>query len=121
MGIDTDRRLQHRKSYMQLSRPRMDFSEAGHPPGLSDASEEQWKTLFTNANMLNSPRWPQKGTKLPRVIRDEGMRSELTYANQAPHSENPYLRLLFKLYQFLARRTDSKFNKTVLRRIKMSE
>ncbi|KAL8279978.1 hypothetical protein RQP46_007559 [Phenoliferia psychrophenolica] len=38
----------------------------------------------------------------------------------APKSEDPYLLLLVKLYRFLARRTDSKFNKVVLRRLYMS-
>merc|ERR1711939_12336 len=28
---------------------------------------------------------------------------------KAPHSDNPYLKLLHKLFSFLARRTDSKF------------
>ena len=32
-------------------------------------------------------------------------------------SENPYNRLLVKLYKFLSRRTDSKFNATVLKRL----
>ena len=35
-------------------------------------------------------------------------------------SENVYLRLLVKLYRFLARRTDSKFNQVVLKRMYMS-
>merc|ERR1712060_119567 len=35
----------------------------------------------------------------------------------APVSENLYVRLLVKLYRFLARRTDAKFNKTVLKRL----
>ncbi|GAB7360825.1 hypothetical protein MBLNU230_g0811t1 [Neophaeotheca triangularis] len=39
---------------------------------------------------------------------------------KAPKSENPYLALLVKLYRFLARRTDSNFNQTVLRRLHMS-
>ncbi|KAK5135708.1 hypothetical protein LTR08_004694 [Meristemomyces frigidus] len=39
---------------------------------------------------------------------------------KAPKSENPYVKLLHKLYSFLARRTDSKFNNTVLRRLRMS-
>ncbi|KAI5476345.1 large subunit ribosomal protein L18e [Pseudohyphozyma bogoriensis] len=39
---------------------------------------------------------------------------------QAPKSEDPYLLLLVKLYRFLARRTDSKFNKVILRRLYMS-
>merc|ERR1712054_383817 len=36
---------------------------------------------------------------------------------KAPVSENLYLRLLVKLYRFLARRTDAKFNKVVLKRL----
>ncbi|KAK0255055.1 hypothetical protein LTR91_000985 [Friedmanniomyces endolithicus] len=39
---------------------------------------------------------------------------------KAPKSENPYLLLLVKLYRFLARRTDSKFNNTILRRLMSS-
>merc|ERR1711879_521749 len=35
-------------------------------------------------------------------------------------SQNPYVRLLIKLYKFLARRTDSKFNKVILKRLNMS-
>mmetsp|Transcript_18643 Transcript_18643/g.45874 ORF Transcript_18643/g.45874 Transcript_18643/m.45874 type:complete len:186 (-) Transcript_18643:1100-1657(-) len=41
-------------------------------------------------------------------------------SRDAPKSENPYLRLLVKLYRFLARRTDSKFNAVVLKRLFMS-
>ncbi|KAI3657628.1 hypothetical protein MP638_001347 [Amoeboaphelidium occidentale] len=37
-----------------------------------------------------------------------------------PKSENVYLRLLVKLYRFLARRTDSNFNKVILKRLFMS-
>ncbi|TKA30371.1 60S ribosomal protein L18-B [Salinomyces thailandicus] len=40
---------------------------------------------------------------------------------KAPKSDNPYLTLLHKLYSFLARRTDSKFNLTVLRRLRNSK
>lgn len=40
---------------------------------------------------------------------------------KAPKSENVYLLLLVKLYRFLARRTDSKFNKIVLKRLFMSK
>ncbi|MCJ1302966.1 hypothetical protein MMC08_005771 [Hypocenomyce scalaris] len=39
---------------------------------------------------------------------------------KAPKSDNVYLKLLVKLYRFLARRTDSSFNKIVLRRLFMS-
>lgn len=38
----------------------------------------------------------------------------------APNSQNVYVRLLVKLYRFLARRTDSQFNKIVLKRLFMS-
>jgi len=38
-----------------------------------------------------------------------------------PKSQDIYLRLLVKLYRFLARRTDSKFNRIVLRRLFMSK
>ncbi|KAK4087920.1 hypothetical protein Purlil1_7678 [Purpureocillium lilacinum] len=40
---------------------------------------------------------------------------------KAPKSDNVYLKLLVKLYKFLARRTDSSFNKVVLRRLFMSK
>jgi len=39
---------------------------------------------------------------------------------KAPKSDNVYLKLLVKLYRFLARRTDSNFNKVILRRLFMS-
>ncbi|ORE17819.1 ribosomal protein L18e, partial [Rhizopus microsporus] len=38
----------------------------------------------------------------------------------SPKSDNVYLALLVKLYRFLARRTDAKFNKVVLKRLFMS-
>ena len=37
-----------------------------------------------------------------------------------PVSEDPYLRLLVKLYKFLARRTEAHFNQVILRRLVMS-
>ncbi|WVR06387.1 hypothetical protein IAU60_003418 [Kwoniella sp. DSM 27419] len=40
---------------------------------------------------------------------------------QTPKSEDPYLLLLVKLYRFLARRTDAKFNRVILRRLFMSK
>ncbi|KAF2478164.1 ribosomal protein L18e [Lindgomyces ingoldianus] len=40
---------------------------------------------------------------------------------KVPKSTNPYVKLLVRLYKFLARRTDSPFNKTVLRRLMMSK
>ncbi|KAG0636562.1 putative 60S ribosomal protein L18-B [Tuber brumale] len=44
-----------------------------------------------------------------------------THHRKAPKSDNVYLKLLVKLYRFLSRRTDSAFNKTVLRRLFMSK
>merc|ERR1711990_973634 len=38
----------------------------------------------------------------------------------SPTTENVYIRLLVKLYRFLARRTEAKFNKVVLKRLFMS-
>ncbi|KAG8190081.1 hypothetical protein JTE90_023053 [Oedothorax gibbosus] len=39
---------------------------------------------------------------------------------KSPKSEDIYLRLLVKLYRFLARRTGTKFNKVILKRLFMS-
>merc|ERR1712150_171894 len=38
-----------------------------------------------------------------------------------PVSQDPYLRILVKLYRFLARRTDAQFNKVILKRLFMSK
>mmetsp|Transcript_20287 Transcript_20287/g.34008 ORF Transcript_20287/g.34008 Transcript_20287/m.34008 type:complete len:188 (+) Transcript_20287:119-682(+) len=40
---------------------------------------------------------------------------------EAPKSDNLYIKLLVKLYRFLARRTDAKFNAIVLKRLFMSK
>lgn len=39
---------------------------------------------------------------------------------KTPRSNDIYMKLLVKLYRFLARRTDSKFNKVILHRLYMS-
>merc|ERR1711988_1643501 len=39
----------------------------------------------------------------------------------APKSENVYIRLLVKLYRFMARRVESNFNKVILKRLFMSK
>ena len=49
-------------------------------------------------------------------IKAGGRKATEKRGRQAPVSENLYLRLLVKLYRFLARRTDAKFNKLVLKR-----
>ena len=43
-----------------------------------------------------------------------------TRFRKAPKTENVYVKLLVKLYRFLARRTDAKFNAVVLKRLFMS-
>eukprot|EP00286_Rhodomonas_abbreviata_P022734 CAMPEP_0181310480 /NCGR_PEP_ID=MMETSP1101-20121128/12608_1 /TAXON_ID=46948 /ORGANISM="Rhodomonas abbreviata, Strain Caron Lab Isolate" /LENGTH=193 /DNA_ID=CAMNT_0023417111 /DNA_START=21 /DNA_END=602 /DNA_ORIENTATION=+ len=43
-----------------------------------------------------------------------------TKFRKEPKSENVYIKLLVKLYRFLARRTDSAFNKVILKRLFMS-
>jgi hypothetical protein len=48
------------------------------------------------------------------------MSSDAASPATAPKSDNVYLKLLVKLYRFLVRRTDSKFNKVVLKRLFMS-
>jgi len=50
-------------------------------------------------------------------IKAGGRKATKKRCRTAPKSENLYLRLLVKLYRFLARRTDAKFNKTVLKRL----
>ena len=49
-------------------------------------------------------------------IKAGGRKATQKRGRQAPVSENLYLRLLVKLYRFLSRRTDAKFNKLVLKR-----
>ena len=50
-------------------------------------------------------------------IKAGGRKATKKSGRTAPKSENLYLRLLVKLYRFLARRTDAKFNKIVLKRL----
>ena len=50
-------------------------------------------------------------------IRGGGRKATKKSGRSAPVSENLYLRLLVKLYRFLARRTDAKFNQVVLKRL----
>jgi len=51
---------------------------------------------------------------------EAGGRNKRTHRT-APKSDNVYLKLLVKLYAFLVRRTDSGFNKVVLKRLFMSK
>ena len=52
---------------------------------------------------------------------DISHRNDRKTGRKAPVSKDPYLLLLVKAYRFLARRTDSKFNKIILKRLFMSK
>ena len=49
-----------------------------------------------------------------------GRKATKIKGRKGPVTENIYMRLLVKLYRFLARRTDSEFNALVLKRLFMS-
>ncbi|XP_015908475.1 large ribosomal subunit protein eL18 [Parasteatoda tepidariorum] len=51
---------------------------------------------------------------------DINHKNDRKVVRRAPKSEDIYLRLLVKLYRFLARRTGEKFNKIVMKRLFMS-
>ncbi|ROT62369.1 ribosomal protein L18 [Penaeus vannamei] len=51
--------------------------------------------------------------------KDISHRFDRKVRRRAPKSEDVYLRLLVKLYRFLARRTNSKFNKIIMKRLFM--
>ena len=50
-----------------------------------------------------------------------GRRTGHTVSTKVVKTENPYNKLLIKLYKFLSRRTDSKFCATVVKRLHMSK
>jgi large subunit ribosomal protein L18e len=50
-------------------------------------------------------------------IKAGGRKATKKRGRTGPVTENLYVRLLIKLYRFLARRTDAKFNKVVLKRL----
>ncbi|KAK9215619.1 hypothetical protein WN944_007624 [Citrus x changshan-huyou] len=66
-----------------------------------------------NMHYLNDGLW--KGIDL--VAGGKSKKSKRT----APKSDDIYLKLLVKLYRFLVRRTDSNFNKVILKRLFMSK
>jgi len=53
-------------------------------------------------------------------IKAGGRKATKKSGRTTPKSENLYLRLLVKLYRFLARRTDAKFNASILKRLMSS-
>eukprot|EP00439_Symbiodinium_sp_Y106_P071804 s105_g13.t1 len=50
----------------------------------------------------------------------KGLKAEDIKKVRTAKTDNPYILLLCKLYKFLARRTDSKFNKVICKRLNMS-
>merc|ERR1712166_1477975 len=64
----------------------------------------------------------RKNTKMAIDISHRGMRAsrDRKVRRKATKSNDLYLNMLVKLYRFLARRTDSKFNKILLKRLFMS-
>uniref|UniRef100_A0A2L2Z830 Large ribosomal subunit protein eL18 n=1 Tax=Parasteatoda tepidariorum TaxID=114398 RepID=A0A2L2Z830_PARTP len=51
---------------------------------------------------------------------DINLKNDRKVVRRAPKSEDSYLRLLVKLYRYLARRTGEKFNKIVMKLLFMS-
>ena len=57
----------------------------------------------------------------PKMGIDICHKNERKVVRKEPRSQDLYLRLLVKLYRFLARRTEAKFNKIILKRLFMSK
>ncbi|CAL9133540.1 unnamed protein product [Musa acuminata var. zebrina] len=70
---------------------------------------EEWKEEWQD------PRIPHEGIDLVAGGRSKKAR------RTAPRSDDVYLKLLVKLYRFLVRRTGSKFNAVILKRLFMSK
>ncbi|KAF7594273.1 hypothetical protein BBP40_009673 [Aspergillus hancockii] len=87
-------------------------------------AEEGLRGLFKGIvpNLLKVA--PSMASSVPSVLAAMGIDLDRHHVRnshrKAPKSENVYLQVLVKLYRFLARRTDSNFNKVVLRRLFMS-
>eukprot|EP00834_Sanchytrium_tribonematis_P002915 NODE_100_length_20331_cov_1.214462.p14 type:complete len:255 gc:universal NODE_100_length_20331_cov_1.214462:1543-2307(+) len=75
------------------------------------------------------------GSEFPKHVKDKNCRFQFLIlmavdlpfkqhqkkaGRSAPVSKNPYLKLLHQLYAYLGRKTDSKFNKTIEKRLCMS-
>merc|ERR1712048_50572 len=71
---------------------------------------------------LSTPRFSQNRSD-SRVAMgiDLDHRNDKKKQRKEPASQDPYIRLLVKLYRFLARRTSANFNKVILKRLFMSK
>merc|ERR1719183_1254416 len=57
------------------------------------------------------------GIDIPRKLKQGRKKGTV---KKSTNSDNPYIKLLVKLYKFLSRRTAAKFNATILKRLKMA-
>ncbi|KAF9120285.1 hypothetical protein BGX30_003259, partial [Mortierella sp. GBA39] len=98
------------------------FVDGGVDPGgkdelLSEDDCEEAMVIPSMQDHITSVGTFQQRTDFGIDIKKHHVRNK---NRQAPKSEDVYLLLLVKLYRFLARRTDSAFNKVVLKRLFMS-
>jgi large subunit ribosomal protein L18e len=82
----------------------------------SFATMHRWSTRASRAYQDLKADW----SPCRKIGIDLRKHHERSTHRKAPKSDNVYLKLLVKLYRFLARRTDAPFNKVVLRRLFMS-
>merc|ERR1711937_863172 len=73
-----------------------------------------------SSRTYRSPWQNLKTKKPPKMGIDIKHKKDRRAVRKATKSDDLYLNMLVKLYRFLARRTDSKFNQIVLRRLFMS-
>ncbi|GAA5980179.1 hypothetical protein JCM11641_006940 [Rhodosporidiobolus odoratus] len=100
------------------------------PPSLLSLSTSASSASSKTSPHQQLPRLPRlklsrRRSHVDKVLMDWGIDIERHHVKKgnrtAPRSEDPYLLLLVKLYRFLARRTESRFNKVILRRLYMSK
>merc|ERR1711937_77589 len=73
-----------------------------------------------SSRTYRSPWQNLKTKKPPKMGIDLNHKKDRKAVRKGPKSDDLYLNMLVKLYRFLSRRTDSKFNQIVLRRLFMS-
>merc|ERR1712076_284054 len=73
-----------------------------------------------SSRTYRSPWQNLKTKKTPKMGIDLNHKKDRKAVRKGTKSDDLYLNMLVKLYRFLARRTDSKFNQVVLRRLFMS-
>merc|ERR1712038_383292 len=73
-----------------------------------------------SSRTYRSPWQNLKNQKTPKMGIDLNHKKDRKAVRKATKSDDLYLNMLVKLYRFLARRTDSKFNQVVLKRLFMS-